>query len=416
MPTLNCRGTGGYRAPELLVITPAFTKKVDIWALGCILYELLMSQKAFTDDWTVWDHYLSNSKHPQVTAQDLDGCFKKLPEHENSLLSQLFARDPAHRPHVSKLRLLFQSYAILSSDSLWKEISKAILFPSFSEWTAITTQWTSKNRLLLFLSGWYEGSDIRTSSRLTYLLVAEAPDDEYLRNRLEDLFESTDRYTVIDSWCKLVLQHPYKTYFHDALTRACVRLGGSTEAVVVWKNIFYRDPTKLRFMLEYVEMYAEICVERNEEVRAIEILTPLVEKYPRVTRLRDRLKTALEGLGEQELERETWRHLVRKHPEERELVAELKRVCEEMVELEKVVSVWEGLVDEHPEVPELQGELRHALRWNGDCDKAVDIWEALKKKYPENKGVEREWLNACREREETGNEIKGWMTLVGISI
>ena len=39
---------------------PFFNNKSDIWALGCILYELATEQKAFTGDWGVLQYV--NSK------------------------------------------------------------------------------------------------------------------------------------------------------------------------------------------------------------------------------------------------------------------------------------------------------------------------------------------------------------------
>lgn len=47
------RGTASYRAPELLGEYPVFTNKVDIWALGCIIYELVSQERAFHDDYAV---------------------------------------------------------------------------------------------------------------------------------------------------------------------------------------------------------------------------------------------------------------------------------------------------------------------------------------------------------------------------
>ena len=45
------RGKTGYRAPELLRDEgSSFNKQVDIWALGCILYELCTGQRLFKSD------------------------------------------------------------------------------------------------------------------------------------------------------------------------------------------------------------------------------------------------------------------------------------------------------------------------------------------------------------------------------
>jgi serine/threonine protein kinase len=45
----NRLGTDGYRAPEL-INNSRFNEKVDIWAMGCILYELIVSKPLFLND------------------------------------------------------------------------------------------------------------------------------------------------------------------------------------------------------------------------------------------------------------------------------------------------------------------------------------------------------------------------------
>lgn len=48
------RGTPGYRSPELLKETNrGFNTKLDIWSMGCILYELVTGSKLFLDDFSV---------------------------------------------------------------------------------------------------------------------------------------------------------------------------------------------------------------------------------------------------------------------------------------------------------------------------------------------------------------------------
>jgi serine/threonine protein kinase len=55
--TKHSQGSVGYRAIELLnTDDPSFTKASDIWALGCILYELSYRKKAFTDDIAAWQY------------------------------------------------------------------------------------------------------------------------------------------------------------------------------------------------------------------------------------------------------------------------------------------------------------------------------------------------------------------------
>jgi serine/threonine protein kinase len=54
--TRHANGTTGYRAPELLRELPAYNNKVDIFALGCVLFELVAGgKKAFRNDFIVHD-------------------------------------------------------------------------------------------------------------------------------------------------------------------------------------------------------------------------------------------------------------------------------------------------------------------------------------------------------------------------
>jgi serine/threonine protein kinase len=51
-PTITTyrRGTDGYRAPEILNQRPEFTQNVDLWAVGCILYEVVTRENLFRTD------------------------------------------------------------------------------------------------------------------------------------------------------------------------------------------------------------------------------------------------------------------------------------------------------------------------------------------------------------------------------
>src|SRR5271156_6377319 len=64
------RGTESYRPPEL-VTQKDYNNKVDIWAIGCILYELATFKKAFSSDIEVYE--FSKGQTPfEVTLDDFD--------------------------------------------------------------------------------------------------------------------------------------------------------------------------------------------------------------------------------------------------------------------------------------------------------------------------------------------------------
>ena len=54
--TRYARGTTCYRAPELLQEDARVNNKADMFALGCILYEVTTGQKLFPDDWNIREY------------------------------------------------------------------------------------------------------------------------------------------------------------------------------------------------------------------------------------------------------------------------------------------------------------------------------------------------------------------------
>jgi serine/threonine protein kinase len=56
--TRYARGTNCYRAPEILKENAKVNNKVDMFALGCILYEATTGQKLFPDDWKIREYSL----------------------------------------------------------------------------------------------------------------------------------------------------------------------------------------------------------------------------------------------------------------------------------------------------------------------------------------------------------------------
>jgi len=76
LETQYSRGTPSYRAPELIV-DGKYTNKVDIWALGCIFYEIIFQKRAFSGDIEIHQYALTyntssvDSKIPPDVAEIL---------------------------------------------------------------------------------------------------------------------------------------------------------------------------------------------------------------------------------------------------------------------------------------------------------------------------------------------------------
>lgn len=97
------RGTASYRAPELFCEHPMFTKRVDIWAVGCILYEIVSGKPDFQGDWEVYSFSL-NHKEITVSHSSLSSAVKN---DLADVVKQILQRDPPNRPTATDIRELF---------------------------------------------------------------------------------------------------------------------------------------------------------------------------------------------------------------------------------------------------------------------------------------------------------------------
>ncbi|XP_065592369.1 serine/threonine-protein kinase Nek1 isoform X6 [Cyrtonyx montezumae] len=91
----TCIGTPYYLSPEICQNRP-YNNKSDIWALGCVLYEMCTLKHAFE---------AGNMKN--LVLKIISGSFPPVSMHYSydlrSLLSQLFKRNPRDRPSVNSI-------------------------------------------------------------------------------------------------------------------------------------------------------------------------------------------------------------------------------------------------------------------------------------------------------------------------
>jgi serine/threonine protein kinase len=95
--SVQARGTEDYYAPELLKFDKrTFTNRVDIWGLGCIVYEIATGHKAFNSF--------------DIMSYSRSGVFTRagFPFHEatfdlifDRLITRMLAIDPQSRPNIA---------------------------------------------------------------------------------------------------------------------------------------------------------------------------------------------------------------------------------------------------------------------------------------------------------------------------
>jgi serine/threonine protein kinase len=102
------RGTPGYRAPELLKeMHVGYNNKIDIWAMGCILFEIATGQKPFANDTMVTEYSRGGSpleiRCNLITGQDGE-------EFISSSIRDMLQTEPSFRPASADLCTRFDQY------------------------------------------------------------------------------------------------------------------------------------------------------------------------------------------------------------------------------------------------------------------------------------------------------------------
>lgn len=100
------RGTPSYRAPELLAFsdTPAFNKKVDIWSMGCIMYELTLRKRAFGNDYATMEYKMEYRTSQKPISVILDESFgEQCKESIVTNITSMIQIEPSRRPSATDL-------------------------------------------------------------------------------------------------------------------------------------------------------------------------------------------------------------------------------------------------------------------------------------------------------------------------
>lgn len=129
------RGTASYRAPELLRTKATFTNKVDIWALGCILYEAVFGTKLFKQDYHVlrytdaWRSFSRKVHIPQISHSVPYGCRMLISESIHDMLEV----DPAMRPRAEEVHRKFLHLVVGTTHGISNAASDLYMQPDFNK-------------------------------------------------------------------------------------------------------------------------------------------------------------------------------------------------------------------------------------------------------------------------------------------
>jgi tetratricopeptide (TPR) repeat protein len=213
--TLLSRGTAGYRAPELLKHSK-FTNKVDIWALGCIIYELAMGRRAFSDDFAVQSY--SNSR------SILQFSIPLLPENHlvylHDCVREMVVRNPKKRSPISIILALVKSYTMFLD---LQTLEESHLIPSYHQWKELIGE--RPRYILGFFSDlvdWYHSAKQNEALiKVLSALVKRFPDFKEFRQRLARAYEDMGNWnTAIELWKNLAVENRSEEALYENLATA----------------------------------------------------------------------------------------------------------------------------------------------------------------------------------------------------
>lgn len=137
--TQNARGTSGYRAPELLTgPKTTYTNKVDIWAIGCILYHLVFGKQIFDEDWITREWAISKQPLPWSTTDMKYWIKSPYWVFLETVICAMLAPEPHKRPTAKTLFSFFNAAATSSNHQLptaeyLTELLQSISEPNIAE-------------------------------------------------------------------------------------------------------------------------------------------------------------------------------------------------------------------------------------------------------------------------------------------
>jgi serine/threonine protein kinase len=238
--TIYSRGTSCYRAPELLAEHAAFTNRVDIWALACILHELATGKFAFHQDWAVREYFHSRS--------DLSISFPPLPSffehHLAGSIHDMLRRDWNQRPSASDVCSTFQSYSRLLDLPITDTLSNAKHYPSYSEWKTLARTNPDKIKFLSQISDLFKlkgdtsvANEMRQATMHQDRLDSESPNKSgaAVTEFEQEIVAEKEAYKADVRRCEIAVEEKPETFWpwhnlcqvflkrknYDAAIRAC---------------------------------------------------------------------------------------------------------------------------------------------------------------------------------------------------
>lgn len=309
--TIFGRGSPSYRAPEVLAEPASFTNKVDIWALGCILFELGTLKRAFEGDLAVLEYNSCPESQLDIPWSLKRDAFKF---YFGLTINQLLDNNPQKRPPSRELSRPFALYceilaleppedqeqpemmSALSDAWFWRELA-TLLVPWRSSFISVY-------RYVKVLPTFVKYQGVRRLNPAWVQLAKDYIERPSLRGRFgdfkftlsqieeEDILKDIGEHLawgsqdLLQSWYKALLGnlHPFRFWVLRTIVEILVRQYDFRAARTLYSDFSSQFPEhfKILFWIEFRDL-----LFRSQLV--LDIASPVFRTYRPVLRLTDML-------------------------------------------------------------------------------------------------------------------------------
>jgi tetratricopeptide (TPR) repeat protein len=263
LTTQDAKGTSGYRAPELLREKATYTVEVDIWALGCIMYNLVTGKAMFRNDYAV----IGYSEVSQEALELVTPGSEFWSHHIRETICLLLQKDPRNRPRASKLCELFYSYCQLLQLSIAQKLADIASYPSYKEWIQLVND-SSKEEFLYRLANWYETRELDAAIAMRDELVHNEAMTRYKHSKTTASPVSFDDYlaevrmergeyiAAAQIYIEAIKKKPEAFWGWNHFGRVHVAWNGIENAIGVFREKMTTFPANSSSVMALINLYA----------------------------------------------------------------------------------------------------------------------------------------------------------------
>jgi tetratricopeptide (TPR) repeat protein len=328
---------------------------VDIWALGCILFELATGIIAFAGDWAV-RNLVTNKPGLRLQETEYSRGFRKELE---AAVDAMLRKDWQERPKAVDICDKFRSYIhrITSNDNPRTALTQDPFEPRPDDSEAIS-DWKS--------------------------LIKRNPKNVGLLKRLSDAYRKVDNIDMEIAVLEIALQKdPSSRYYEDTLADALERREAVNLSSQGWMEI-----------LDKPGEWVIVDSEKKNDLNNLEYRKELVYEKPGDLQLQQQLVKAFRKVGDIDAEIATFNDLIRRFPAAWYLADRLSDAYKTKGDMDEAIVSWKELVNMEPANIWWQNRLAEAYKIKKDPKEEAKVWRDMINKYPDVESLQERLATA----------------------